>query len=481
MNKIKENKPKRGIAISILIFAGFMDLIDSTIVNVALPSIQHNINATSAALEWIVSGYLLAFAALLIIGGRLGDIFGRQRLFLIGIAGFTLASLACAVSPNSDMLIVSRILQGGFAALMVPQSLSTVQALFKPKERGPIFGILGASAGIAAAVGPVLGGWLVSSNFADLAWRPIFLINVPIGILIFILGLLFVPNTKSQHPLSLDLIGTLLATSGVVAVIYPLIEGRQLDWPLWIYSLFALAVVLFIAFARYEIARQKRTASALVPMELFRDRGFSAGTIAQLSSQSALLAFVFILTLYLQLGLHFSALRSGLTFLAFSIGSILGTGAVIPLLAKLGKVLVFSGAIIQAAGILWFMSVIQRTGADLGVWDAVWPLFVSGIGFSAVVIPLVDVALAKVPHDQAGAASGTFNTFQQIGAALGVAIVGVVFFHLVGTNFSQASLQNAFIVSAWTAIIAYGILAVSSLFLPKRADVEAHLAEEKLV
>jgi len=478
---MKENQQRssRGIAVSILIFAGFMDLIDSTIVNVALPSIQHNLNATGAALEWIVSGYLLAFAALLIIGGRLGDIFGRQRLFLIGIAGFTFASLACAISPDSNMLIISRILQGGFAALMVPQSLSTVQALFAPKERAPIFGILGASAGIAAAVGPVLGGWLVSSNIANLDWRSVFLINVPIGIIIFVLGLLFVPNTKSKHPLSLDLVGVFLATAGVVAIIYPLVEGRQLDWPLWIYSLFVLAVIAFAVFARYEIIRQKRTASALVPMELFRDRGFSAGTVAQLSSQSALLAFVFILTLYLQLGLHFTALRSGLALLAFAIGSVLGTGIVIPLVAKLGKVLVFAGAVVQAAGILWLMSVVQHNGADLTVWNIAWPLLLSGIGFSGVVIPLVDVALAKVPHDQAGAASGTFNTFQQVGAALGVAIVGVVFFHLIGTDFSQNSLQNGFVNSAWVAVIAYGILAIASLFLPKRADVEAHLAEEK--
>ena len=220
---------KRVVVVVILIIASFMDLLDTTIVNVALPSIQKDLDASSSQLEWIISGYVLAFAVLLITGGRLGDIFGRKRMFLIGVAGFTLASALCAGATTGDMLVISRIVQGLFAALMIPQVLSVIQVLFAPKERAPIFGALGAISGLAAVAGPLIGGLLVTGNVLDLGWRSIFLINVPVGIALFVMAFIFVPESRSTHALRLDILGVALVSVGLFLGVFALIEGRGED------------------------------------------------------------------------------------------------------------------------------------------------------------------------------------------------------------------------------------------------------------
>ena len=246
---------KRAIATSILMFAAFMDLLDVTIVNVALPAIRSDLDASPAHLEWILGGYTLTFAVLLITGGRLGDIFGRQRIFVLGVAGFTIASLAACLSGNGETLVAARIVQGGFAALMVPQLLSTVQVMYAPKERANVFGIVGAVSGTAAVVGPLLGGWLITSDAFGVGWRSIFLINIPVGIVLIVLALKYVPNTVSERATRLDLPGVVLATAGVFLLVFPLIEGREQGWPAWIWAMFGAAAVVLAAF----VANQRRT------------------------------------------------------------------------------------------------------------------------------------------------------------------------------------------------------------------------------
>ena len=238
----------------ILIFASFMDLLDVTIVQVALPTIREDLGATPAQLEWIVSGYMLAFAVVLVTGGRLGDILGRQRTFLIGVAGFTIASVVASLSTSGDLLVAARVVQGAFAALMVPQGLSTLQALYTPKERAPMYGIIGGVSGLAAVIGPVLGGWLVTADIAGLGWRSIFLLNVPIGIAIFALAARFVPNTRSPHPLRLDILGVVLLSGALLGMLYPVVEGRALGWPAWLWLVAGAGVALAVAF----VARRAR-------------------------------------------------------------------------------------------------------------------------------------------------------------------------------------------------------------------------------
>ena len=330
--------PRRGLAIGILLFASFMDLLDVTIVQVALPSIGADLGASEAQLEWIVSGYMLAFAVALITGGRLGDLFGRRRVFLIGIAGFTLASAAAAAAWSGEALVATRIAQGLFAALMVPQLLASVQALFSPRERAPMYGLIGGVSGLAAVLGPVLGGWLIDADLWGLGWRAVFLINIPVGIAIFALAARFVPETRSSRPMRLDLVGVALLTAIVLAFMVPLVEGQSLGWPAWLWIPVAIGAVLLVVFIAYSRRRMRRDGSALLPMPLFADRGFSAGIVTQAAFQGSLNAFTLPFIIYLQVGLGFDALTAGLNLLAFSLGALVGTAAVIPLVARVGKV-----------------------------------------------------------------------------------------------------------------------------------------------
>jgi EmrB/QacA subfamily drug resistance transporter len=456
-----------------------MDLIDATIVNVALPSIRTDLHASPAHLEWIVSAYLLAFGVLLVTGGRLGDIAGRRTIFVIGVAGFTLFSLGAAIVPNPDLLVVARVGQGAFAALMAPQLLSSIQVLYAPKERAAIFGVVGAVSGLAAVIGPVLGGWLVTADVFGLGWRSIFLLNVPIGIAIIAAALAFVPNTTSPRPPRLDLPGVVLATLGLFLVSFPIVEGREHDWAPWIWAMLAAGGLVLATFCAYQVRRERRDGSALLPMHLFRNRGYSAGLVTQAVFQGSLGGFAFMATLYLQSGLGFSAIHAGLTLLPFSVGAFVGTGISVPLGVKLGKIVMFVGALCQAAGVWWWVVTVHHAGAALTSWDLAAPFALNGIGLGLLIVPLIDIALATVPTPDAGSASGAYGTFQQVGAATGIAVVGVVFFGAVGSSFGPAALEHGVRLASWVAIIGYLIAAVSTLLLPSRAAVRAHVAERE--
>jgi len=459
---------------SVLIFASFMDLLDATIVNVALPSIQSDLDASGAQLEWTVGGYLLAFAVLMITGGRLGDIFGRRRLFVIGVVGFTVGSALACVAPSIGVLLVARVVQGGFAAMMVPQVLSSLQALYTPRERAPMLGLIGAVSGMSAVIGPVLGGWLVSSDAFGIGWRSIFLINLPVGAVLVVLALRWVPDTRSDQPLRLDPVGLVLATTGLLGVVYALIEGRQQDWATWIWAVGAGGLLLLVAFVLQQVRRERTTGSALLPMRLFADRGFSAGLVTQGAFQGSLAGFALALTVYVQTGLGWSAVHAGLTLLPFSLGAFVGTGVSVPLGMKLGKVVMVVGAVLQSAATVWVLAVVHGQTDGLSTWDLMPALVVCGIGLGLLVVPLVDVALATIPTAEAGAASGTYGTVQQVGAALGVAITGTVFFGVVGTSYDAASLRSGLIAACWVAAGGYALSAVASLLLPSRSQVHAH-------
>ncbi|HEY7223667.1 MAG TPA: MFS transporter [Micromonosporaceae bacterium] len=469
----------RWAAIGVLVFASFIDLIDGSIVNVALPAMRADLPASPAQLEWIVSGYLLAFAVLLVTGGRLGDLFGRRRVFIVGVAGFTLASLAAAVAPGAQPLIATRLAQGAFAAMMSPQLLSSIQVLFRPKERPAVFGLVGAVTGLAAVVGPVLGGWLVTANYFDLSWRAIFAINVPIGVAIIVAAIRLVPETTSDRPPRLDLPGVALATIGIFAVTFALVEGRDRHWAAWIWELLAGGLLTLTLFAVYGVRRERRDGAALLPMHLFRNRGYTAGLATQALFQGSLAAFVLTFTLYVQNGLGFSAIGAGLTMLPFSLGAILGTAVSVPLGTRLGKVIMFVGALAQAASVVWAVAVVRHVGPALSGWDLAPALLLGGIGLGLLVVPLIDVALATVAASDAGAASGAYGTLQQVGAALGVAVVGVVFFGTVGADFSQPTLQHGFTTASWVAVTGYGLCALATLLLPSRTAVRAHAVERE--
>lgn len=469
--------PRRGLAMLVLVFASFMDLMDATVVNVALPSIDMTLQATPAQLEWIVGGYSLTFAVLLITGGRLGDIYGRQRLFLVGVAGFTGASLVAATAPSAGVLVAARLVQGGFAALMIPQVLASVQALYPPRQRAAVLGVIGAVAGLAAVAGPLVGGGLVTADAFGWQWRSIFVINLPIGVALFVAAVALVPNTRSPHPLRLDLAGFVLVTAALGLLVYPLIEGQRLGWPSWIWVLFLAAAAGLVAFVGQQRRRAATIGSPLVPMNLFTLRGFSAGVVTQFLFFGSMVGFSLILTLYLQLGLQFTAIAAGLTLLPFTAAAFVASGAAVPLAGRFGKPMVVLGAVVQATAIIWARQIVATEGPALGQWSLLWPMALAGLGLGVLVIPLADLALATVQPGDAGAGSGVFNTFQQIGGVLGIAVAGVVFFRHAQAA-GVGALREALLAAAWVPVAGHALAALAGLLLPSSVRGAAHAAAE---
>ena len=455
----------RGIATTVLMVATFMDLMDSTITNVALPTIGKNLGATPEQLEWTVAGYVIAFATLLITGGRLGDIFGHRRIFVIGIVGFTLASLGAALSQTGDLLVTCRVLQGGFAGIMMPQVLSSVQVMFAPEERAPVLGIIGSLSALGAVGGLILGGWLVTADLLGMGWRSIFLVNVPIGVVLVVAALLFVPRSRSEHPLRPDLVGVLLGGVGVFLVVFPLTDGRAAGWAWWIWAMLTMSPFVIVAFVWQQGRMLKAHKAPLLPLPLFRDRGFASGQLVQVLSSIGNGGYVLILLYYVQSALGFTALAAGLTLLPFALGSMAAAPLAILATKRIGKWAVLLGGLVQAAALTWVMWTIWTAGAALTGWDVTAPLTLVGAGMMTLIMPLTSITLESVPTPDAGAASGTLTTFGQIGMVLGVALAGSVFFGILQDT---ADARDAVTTALWVPIIAYGLAGLASVTMPDR-------------
>jgi EmrB/QacA subfamily drug resistance transporter len=421
--------PRRWLALVALLVAGFMDLLDVTIVNVAIPSILEDLDAEYAQVEWVVAGYVLGFAALLITGGRLGDTYGRKRIFLIGVVGFTTASALCGFATGPEMLIGARFFQGAMAGLMVPQILAIIHVTFPPAERGKVLGIWGGVLGFASVAGLAFGGLLTEWDLFGLEWRSIFLINLPIGVAAFIGASILVKESKSTTAPRLDLLGVVMVVSGILMLVYPLTEGRSLGWPLWTFLMMAGSVVLLALFVVYERWRIRNVGSPLVVLTLFKVKEFAAGTAGFLLFWISLGGFFLVWTLYMQAGLGWSPIRAGLTSVSFAIGAGAGSGLSVQLLTpRFGRKVLMAGALLNALGFVSYFLVANEYGPDISSWHMVGPLLVSGLGFGLILAPMVDAILTGVRTEDAGSASGILNTTQQVGLALGVALVGVLFF-----------------------------------------------------
>ncbi|MFI7344826.1 MFS transporter [Streptomyces sp. NPDC049936] len=473
---------RRWFALAIVMTAAFMDLVDVTIVNIAIPSIQRDEGASVSQIQWITAGYALAFAAGLITGGRLGDIHGRKRVFLVGIAGFTLASALCGLAANPEMLVASRILQGAMAALMVPQVLSIVHATFPAHERGKVFGLFGAIVGLGAVSGPLLGALLTEWNLFGLEWRPIFLINLPVGIAGLALGSRFITESRAPRALRLDLVGVALVTLGMLMLVYPLTRGEELGWPLWGYLSMAGSLVVLAALVAYERRKSARDGSPLVELSLFKVKSFAAGIAVQTVFGIALGVFFLVWTLYMQVGLGWTALRAGLTGVPFSIAVSVAAGVSVQLLVpRFGRKVLQAGALVMACGVLLYIWESERYGLGIASWQMALPLTVMGVGMGLIVAPLTDAVLSQVPREHAGAASGLINTVQQMGNALGLGLVSVVFFGTMSDHLTPARLGPAYADAfqnalGWVA----GVMAVIFLLmfaLPKRPAQHVEGAE----
>jgi EmrB/QacA subfamily drug resistance transporter len=449
-----------------VLIAGFMQLVDISIVNVAIPSIQRDLDATYAQVQWVLAGYQLAFAVMLITGGRLGDIFGRKRLFMIGMAGFTLASAFCGLAQNPSMLIGSRVFQGLMGAIMFPQILSVIQVTFPPRERGTAFGIFGATIGLATITGPLVGGLLINADLLGLEWRPIFLVNVPIGVAALAAATRFLHESRAPRALRLDPIGVAIVTAGLLLLVYPLVQGRDLDWPLWTFLSMAAAVPVLVAFLLYERRKKALDGSPLVDPDLFRQRAFVPGLAVAAIFFMGIPAFFLTFSLWLQIGLGFTALHSGLTGAPFAVGSALASAASVRLAPTLGRRILSVGSLLLVGGMLALIWTVDHYGGTVHSWQLLPALLVCGLGLGCVVAPLVNVVLAGIRAQDAGSASGVLSTVQQVGGAVGVALVGVVFFGLLGSQAAgvaddlvpglRGQLQGAGVPAAVTQQVAAG-------------------------
>ncbi|MGW4224760.1 MFS transporter [Streptomyces bauhiniae] len=464
---------RRWIALAIVMTAAFMDLVDVTIVNIAIPSIQRDEGASFSQIQWITAGYALAFAAGLITGGRLGDIYGRRRLFLLGVGGFTLASALCGFAVDPAMLVAARVLQGGMAAMMVPQVLSIVHATFPAHERGKVFGLFGGVVGLGAVSGPLLGALLTEWNLFGLEWRPIFLINLPVGIAAVLLGRRYITESRAPRALKLDLVGVALVTLGLLMLLYPLTRGRELGWPLWGHLLMAGSLPVFAALVAYQRRKAARDGSPLVELSLFRVRSFAAGIAVQTVFGVALGVFFLVWTLYMQVGLGWSVLRAGLTGVPFSLA--VSTAAALSvqfLVPRFGRKVLQAGALTMGLGVLLYIWESDRYGLAIASWQMALPLVVMGVGMGLIVAPLTDAILSEVPREHAGSASGLLNTVQQMGNALGLGLVSVVFFGQIADRLTPAQVGPAFVGAfqhaLWWVAGVMGVIFLLMSALPKR-------------
>jgi len=434
---------QKTIALVVGALAFVMDLVDNTITNVAIPSIQSNLHASYSAIQWLSAGYALAFAVLLITGGRMGDVFGYKKLFLSGVAGFTVASLFSGLAWNPEILIAARLLQGATAALMVPQVMSLMQILYTPKERAGVMGLFGALGGLSASLGPVLGGILIKLNIFGLDWRPVFLINIPIGVIAFLAGMRFLPEGKSPHPLKLDIVGTVLIIIALGLLIYPLIEGRDLDWPAWIFWVMASSLPFFLVFGWWQVRKDRLDGSALIIPALVKAKMFMKAMAANIAFEMLMLGFFFTFTLVLQIGLGYDVLKAALTGIPVAVGiTIVMAGLANVLLPRIGRYFMTIGSVVLALGIWLVYLPINAHGRDTSPFDLTIGLLLIGMGMGMCMVTIFSNALKDVDSKHAGSASGTMNAIQQLGGAVGIAVIGVIFFGQI-TSYASTSFNDA--------------------------------------
>jgi MFS family permease len=444
----------------ILLTGAFLPIMDFFITNVALPSIDASLHASQVALELVIAGYGVAYAALLVMGGRLGDRFGRHRMFLGALVGFVLASLACGLAPTVDFLIVARIVQGATAALLIPQVLATFHHTLDGERKARALALYGATSGIAAVVGQLVGGLLVSADIAGTSWRPIFLVNLPIGLVVLLVASRIVPATRSEHPVGIDLPGTVLFAAALTCLLVPLTAGHVVGWPWWTWAMLALAGLLCVATYVVERAAEKRGEVPLLPPSLLRLRSMSRGLVMVLAFSVGFGAFMFVFALTVQNGLHEDAFHSGLAILPMALLFLAGSLFAPRLITRLGRGALSAGAVIQVVGLGALVAVLVGDWPHVSLWALALPLALVGAGQSMLFAGLFRSVLADVPAHLGGVGGGVLITLQQAGLALGVATLGTLYVSLEPHGISHAFATVEYVQMAIVALLAVGAAAL---------------------
>jgi EmrB/QacA subfamily drug resistance transporter len=440
-------------ALSVALVAGFMTLLDVSIVNVALPSIQGDLHLSPGELQWVLSGYALTFGLVLVPAGRYGDARGRRNVFIVGLLLFTLSSAAAGLATGALWLVIARLVQGAAAGVVNPQVSGLIQQLFAPRERGRPFGLLGATIGISTAVGPLLGGLLIQVFGAEEGWRWIFYINLPIGVAAMILGYLWIPagekaGEKARKTGDLDPVGVVLLGVGVLLLLLPLVQERE--WHgnrKWLLAVAAVLVLIgFVAWER----RYGRQRTSLIDLSLFKVRSYALGALIGLLYFAGFTTIFFIFTLFLQSGLHYTALEAGLAVTPFAVGSAAGSAIGGRLVNRFGRPLVVAGLAAVAVGLAATDLVLHFVPGHGAGWAAAFPLLVAGVGSGFVISPNQALTLSEVPVARAGSAGAVLQTGQRIGTATGIAAVGALFFAQLAAH--HGSWVLAFRTALWVTV-----------------------------
>lgn len=432
--------PARWVILAVTLSAIFMQMLDTTITMVALPSLQSDLGATFAEIQLVVAVYSLAFACTLVTGGRLGDIHGRRKIFLIGMLGFTVASALCGAATSSTFLIASRVLQGMFSGLMFPQVLSIIQVTFSAKERPKALAMYGASIGLGTVLGPVLGGWLIDLDIMGTDWRAIFYVNLPIGLIALALGLAKIPESSAPSAGRLDVTGATILTAGLFSLIMPLVIGREHDWPAWSLVLLVLSPLLLAEFFLYENKLSKLAdRSPLVPTGLFKERSFTVGLLISVVFFAGIPSFFMTFFMSLQIGFGYTPISAGLVSLGFAALIAVGSARSAAVVKKLGTKTLALGTGLLLIGMAGVIGTLHWAGTDLHGYQLVPSLMVAGLGGGFFLAPCTGIILAGIRSGEAGSASGMLATVQQVGIAIGIAAAGILFYGLLGTNADDAS------------------------------------------
>ena len=450
------------LILGLVLLADALDMIDSTVTNIAAPTIVHEIGGGEALIKWLGSAYALAMGVLLVIGGRLGDKFGQRRLFLIGMTGFTIASAVAGLSPDPTLLIVARVLQGGFGALLIPQGMAIMTRTFSREQMGKAFNLFGPLLGVATVGGPILAGFIIDADIAGLTWRPVFLINLILGTFGVIAAARLLPRDPGDRSIAVDGHGAGLLAVTMFGLMFGLIEGSTNGWgPLSIGSL-VLGLVVLVLFAH----RQKTAAEPLIKPSLFRNRGFTSGTVVGLLYFAVVSGLLYVTSLFMQQALHASPGDTALTLLPLTFGIIAAAFAGMGgLTRKLGRNLILVGMLLTIAGGGWLLALVIAHGTGLSLWAMTPAFFITGLGMGSCFGTIFDIALGDISPDEAGSASGSLSAVQQLANGIGSAAVATVYFH-------SGAPAHAMTVTLITVIAVTALCLPALRLLPRKAPAE---------
>lgn len=469
------------IGFSVILAAMCLNILDSTILNVAAPSIQRDLALSASALEWTAAAYTLAIAVGLLAGGRLGDAWGRKRMLMWGLVGFVGASVVCSVAWSAGTLVGGRVLQGLAAAVMIPQTFGLIRDIFGPAEIGKAFAAFGPAIGLSTVLGPVLAGGLIELDPFGTDWRSLFLINVPVGVFAIVVGRRVLPSTEPAHRgMQLDWFGIGLTAVVSFLVVFPLVEGRTLGWPVWLVGAVAAAVPLLVVVGRRQRVRIARGQTPLVELSVLRKRSYVSGVVFTMVFFGSIVGFSLAIGLFLQIGLGLSAMKASLYLAGFAVGAFFGSGVGAWATTAVGRPILHVGLAIMAIGTT--VLYVSLRGTDSVGWSQLVPgMLVYGLGMGMIFVPLFSIIMGEIEDHEVGSASGMLESFQQLGASVGVAALATLFFATIDLEDggpAAAALAGRHVLAAeHTLLVSLVLIAVAFVVgfqLPRRAREMGH-------